>query len=171
MASQHLDIPLPTTLPGTDAAVPYVSVGDEAFSLSRNLMRPFPRRGLTDAQCTFNYRLSRARWEVECTFGMLIMKWQCLYHPVNLVRSVACSIVKAACVLHNFVMNTEPQHRQRNCTLDEEVPFHVPAMGHLTSIGNMNAGRPPTMAVEVWRSFMEYFTSPEGSLPFQNGSP
>ena len=41
--------------------MPYVIVGDEAFPLLRNLMRPFPGRSCPRAQMVYNYRLSRAR--------------------------------------------------------------------------------------------------------------
>jgi hypothetical protein len=37
-------------------ALPYVFVGDEAFPLRENLMRPFPGRGANDGEKIFNYR-------------------------------------------------------------------------------------------------------------------
>ena len=50
-----------STISGTDISLPHVLVGDEAFQLRPNFMRPFPAAGLTFTQRIFNYRLSRAR--------------------------------------------------------------------------------------------------------------
>ncbi|KAM4034471.1 uncharacterized protein ACNLHF_021105 [Anomaloglossus baeobatrachus] len=67
-----LDIPSARPLPDTcDPPMPYVFVADEAFQLSEHLLKPYASRGLMPTQKIFNYRLSRARRMVECTFGIL----------------------------------------------------------------------------------------------------
>ncbi|KAJ8959581.1 hypothetical protein NQ314_006230 [Rhamnusium bicolor] len=58
-------------LPSRNTSVPHVIVADAAFSLSRSILKPYPFRGLTREQRILNYRLSRARWVVENTFGIL----------------------------------------------------------------------------------------------------
>ena len=61
---------------GSDDTVPYVFVGDEAFPLKPNIMRPFPGvnnindedpeiRQRARNRRVFNYRLSRARRTIE----------------------------------------------------------------------------------------------------------
>lgn len=50
-----------STIPETNISLPHVFVGDEAFQLCPNFMRPYPADGLTFSQRIFNYRLSRAR--------------------------------------------------------------------------------------------------------------
>jgi len=57
---------------------PFVFVVDEAYPLQKNLMRPFPRRNLTNEKRIFNYRLSRARRIVECAFGILVKRFNVL---------------------------------------------------------------------------------------------
>lgn len=47
MAERSLLLPEQTLLPTIANPVPYVFVGDEAFPLSENLMRPYPRRYVT----------------------------------------------------------------------------------------------------------------------------
>jgi len=71
LASNNMDLPTPTCIPGTNILASYAFVGDEALPLTNNLMRPFPQRNLTDAKRVFNYLSSRARRQVECTFGII----------------------------------------------------------------------------------------------------
>ncbi|KAM3930911.1 uncharacterized protein RB166_004391 [Leptodactylus fuscus] len=67
----QVTLPPPRPLPGTTHPVPFVMVGDEAFPLLENLLRPFPRRRLDARKRVFNMRLSRARRFVECAFGIM----------------------------------------------------------------------------------------------------
>jgi len=48
--------PEPRRLAGSDRTLPYVFIGDEAFPLLENLMRPYPGDNLTLQQQIFNYR-------------------------------------------------------------------------------------------------------------------
>ena len=67
-----LRLPDSRRLPGLPcSSLPYVFVGDEAFPLKQNVMRPYPGRNLPQAQAIYNYRLSRARRIIENTFGIL----------------------------------------------------------------------------------------------------
>ena len=45
--------------------VPFFLLGDEAFALDKNLMKPYPHRSALGDEKVFNYRLSRARRIVE----------------------------------------------------------------------------------------------------------
>lgn len=88
---------------------PFVFVGDEAYPLLPCLMRPFPRRNLTNEKRIFNYRQSRARRIVECAFGIMIKKFKVLENKIVVGPEKATQIVKAICVLHNLIMTRE-QH-------------------------------------------------------------
>ncbi|XP_069605927.1 uncharacterized protein [Ranitomeya imitator] len=61
--------PLPQPLPNTqDPPMPFVMVGDEAFQMCENLLKPYFSRNLNHTKRIYNYRLTRARRTVECTF-------------------------------------------------------------------------------------------------------
>lgn len=87
--------------------LPYVFVADEAFPLKPNLMRPFPRRALDREKRIFNFRLTRARKTVEMAFGILASKFRVFQTAINLAPDTVPQVVRAACVLHNFVRKRE----------------------------------------------------------------
>ncbi|KAM4031970.1 uncharacterized protein ACNLHF_019364 [Anomaloglossus baeobatrachus] len=98
------DFPTARPLPGTcDPPMPFVFVADEAFQLSPHLLKPYASRGLPQTQKIYNYRLSRARRMVECSFGILTNKWRVLLTAINLNIETVDEVVKACVVLHNFV--------------------------------------------------------------------
>jgi len=70
------DIPPPSPLNYDEIKYPfpYYLVADEAFPLSGYLMRPYAKKTLDNIKRIFNYRLSRARKTIECTFRMAAEK-------------------------------------------------------------------------------------------------
>lgn len=85
--------------------MPYVAVGDEAFPLQLHIMRPYPGRNLTNDQNAYNYRNSRARRIVECTFGILSGRWRVYHTKMGVIPSTVEAIVQATTVLHNMLQN------------------------------------------------------------------
>lgn len=71
LESHTLSLPNPVALPGMQTSAPFVFVGDEAFPLRTNMMRPFPRKDLGQPEAVFNYRLSRVRRIIENSLGIL----------------------------------------------------------------------------------------------------
>nr|CAI5850903.1 unnamed protein product [Callosobruchus analis] len=71
-------------VPGTEMPnIPLMFIGDEAFSLSKHAMRPFSGKVLSEKKRIFNYRLSRARRNVESAFGILSNKWKLFHKAIN----------------------------------------------------------------------------------------
>ena len=90
---------------GSTMKAPYVLIGYEAFSGLVNLLKPYPKctkQVSKKTRAIFNYRLSHARMAVESTFGILASRFRFLYCRLILSPDMATTLVKAACVLHNF---------------------------------------------------------------------
>ena len=83
--------------------MPFVFVGDDAFPLLRNLMKPYSGENLSSEEIIFNYRLSRARRIVENAFGILASRFCVLLNKINLNPEKAAMITLAACYLHNYL--------------------------------------------------------------------
>ncbi|XP_041440886.1 protein ALP1-like [Xenopus laevis] len=155
LSEGSLGIPLPRPLPGTTApSLPYVFVGDEAFGLTENIMRPYPGSQRAIEKRVFNYRLSRARRMVECAFGILSNKWRVFHTSIQLEPQFVDIIIKACCVLHNFVRLRDGYHFQD--TLTDDIPDidWAPVRG-------------PTGGMRVRDQFANYFMSPDGAIPWQ----
>jgi len=105
----RLKVPKEELLPGSSIKTPYVLVGDAAFPLKTYLMRPFPEKTTTkgDAKDNYNYRLSRARMVVECSFGSISSKFRILQKPIETNVENAVHIVKAITLLHNIIRDLE----------------------------------------------------------------
>ena len=86
------------------SGIPYCILGDEAFALDQNLMKPYPHRTAIGHENVFNYRLSRARRIVENASGILCARLRVLLRTMELDVSNAMQVVRACLVLHNFLM-------------------------------------------------------------------
>lgn len=101
----HLSIP---PLPGQPTLVPQVILGDEAFSLIVNLMKPFSGvHPPGSKERIFNYRLSRGRRVVENAFGIMSSVFRVLRKSMILKPEKAEFIVMACVHLRNFFRNTQ----------------------------------------------------------------
>ncbi|XP_025406098.1 protein ALP1-like [Sipha flava] len=106
----RLNIPFPSKSIDdlNDYNFPFYFVGDEAFSLTPYLLRPYPQRTLDNVKRIFNYRLSRGRKTVECAFGMMTEKFQVLSSAIRIRNTERVTdIIKSVCILHNFIRKKE----------------------------------------------------------------
>ncbi|KAJ8375576.1 hypothetical protein SKAU_G00061560 [Synaphobranchus kaupii] len=160
---QAMDLPADKPLPGAEEATPYVFVGDEAFPLRRCMMRPFPGQRLSPEQRIFNYRLSRARRMVECAFGILASQWRLYRRVLGVSPEVAEVVVKATCILHNFI---------RWHSADEEDPsstvMNLESSTGMQDISRLSSNNTSRDAIAVREKFTAYFSSPTGEVPWQH---
>ncbi|KAM4043720.1 uncharacterized protein ACNLHF_013985 [Anomaloglossus baeobatrachus] len=156
LRSNDLSVPPPRLLPGTsDTQAPFVIVGDEAFQLRREVLRPYPLRVLDNRRRIFNYRLTRARRVVECAFGILTSKWRVMITPLQLSENNVNTIIKACVVLHNFVRKYD--NIEDNITSSMETNET-----HGSQVMARNIRAPS--AIRVREIFTNYFVSPEGEI-------
>lgn len=99
----EVDLPRPSNLPNSDIEFPYYIVGDAAFPLKSNLMRPYPGMNLPPKRENFNTRLSIARRTIENAFGILVSRWRILEKKIDLSPRNVEKIIQACVILHNFV--------------------------------------------------------------------
>lgn len=132
LLNNELHFPKASPLPNStdEKHVSYVIVADDAFTLSKYIMKPFSNSTLDKEERVFNYRLSRARRVVENAFGILASRFRVFHTTINLKPETVDDIVLAACVLHNFL--------RRNAR-----PFYTPPQSldlENTESGNITGG-------------------------------
>lgn len=109
LESDHeLDLPNDLNIDGQET--PLFFIADDAFPLTRRIMKPYGGHSLTNEQKVFNYRLSRARRTIENAFGIMSMRWGCLRSEFLCHPEKAKLIVAACCALHNFLMKRSPTY-------------------------------------------------------------
>ncbi len=173
---ERLDLPPPAALPREPNGfeIPHMFVGDEAFKLSKNLMKPHAQkrnRQLNASERIFNYRLSRARHVVENAFGILAACFRINRRTIQLSPAKADCIVKATVVLHNLLTTPDDCIAQAALArMDAEVEEEL-SRANLAPLPGLLRARNPTLQVKAIQDFLtEYFSSAEGAVPWQNRS-
>lgn len=174
MTNNDLNLPLPSELPGTNTVVPYVFLGDSAFALNKNLMKPFPFKNISYEQRIFNYRLSRARRVVENAFGILSSRFRVLRRTLKLDLENVDAIVLACCALHNYLSKNASNYIvQKNLDRQnvKETTFYQgdwrTTMDRSTPLQHRSHNQTNEEATVVRNKFMSYFIS-EGRVEFQD---
>ncbi|XP_034093001.1 protein ANTAGONIST OF LIKE HETEROCHROMATIN PROTEIN 1-like [Gymnodraco acuticeps] len=162
-----LQLPPDTVIPGAErlGLLPHVFVGDEAFPLLDNLLRPFPGRQITHERRMYNYRLSRARLVVECAFGILSSRWRMFRRAITTSPEVTELCVKAACVLHNFLRRKTIGRKSR--TPVEESMDEAPDTPTLCDAPRMGSNNATRRSLQLRENFCSYFNE-EGAVPWQH---
>ncbi|KAJ8931415.1 hypothetical protein NQ314_015672 [Rhamnusium bicolor] len=103
LESHTLQIPGPCKSKNSKGPLPFVFIGDEAFDLQEDFLRPFGQQQLTRDRRVYNYRLSRCRRIIENVFGILASTFRIFYTTINMKLENIDKVVLACCVLHNFL--------------------------------------------------------------------
>ncbi|XP_071050677.1 uncharacterized protein [Onthophagus taurus] len=156
--SNTLNIPEDNIILQTKIKTPMVIVADDAFGCSKHVLRGYSRKNLSVRKRIFNYRLSRARRYVECAFGILANKWRIFHTAINLDPDFVTDVVKAACILHNFVIRKDNHGSHNN---DEVQDFQFDNIEPIATGGGSN------IALATREKFADYFVSSVGALSWQ----
>lgn len=182
LMTNSLGLPDERPLPGRNILLPHVFVADDAFALSKNVMKPYPGQlpGNASPKRIFNYRLSRARRIVENVFGICAATFRVLLKPIALHPKKVESVVLAIIYLHNFLRRNSASKNNYNPpgTFDyEDTDNNIVISGNWRSQVSEGDGliniqniprRPGNAAQNIRDEFTEYFISNEGRVEWQN---
>ena len=175
-----LNLPTACALPRTSINFPYVFIGDDAFPLRCNLIKPYSSNKLERKQLIANYRICRARRIIENTFGIMASRFRVFRRPIIAnVRTVE-SITKACVALHNYLMKNCNRDKNIYCPsgyIDYEKNNQVikgswrrviesdSGLYDLRRVGSNNYTK---NAKEIRDTFCDYVNSTAGEVPWQN---
>ena len=151
--------------------LPHCIVADEAFPLRHDIMRPYSRGNrkikLTREEQIFNYRLSRARRTVKNGFGILVQRFRVFNRKLPLIPLKADKVVKACCILYNYL--TQEQDYPTICIRlnSEQEPFLYDD-GAILDLDNLNIYRSTAAAGALRNIFRDYFARPEDAVTWQD---
>lgn len=174
-----LNIPPPKAWPNDDQSgpMPYTIVADDAFAMSRNLLKPYSSRALTHDKRIFNYRLSRARRVSENVFGILSNRFRLLLTNIYRSPDRAVDICRAVACLHNYLRRESATDYIGVGNVDIEDANHGITEGDwrrnvatMTPLQPTRERNPTTEAKEIRDAMASYFTSDAGSVPWQDAA-
>ena len=147
-------------------------LADDALALRTYFMKPYSRRGMTDAELITNYRISRCRKVVENAFGILASRWQALLTTLQQIQEVATVVVEAAMCLHNLMWMRYPG--LQNAALDREDADHNMVAGEwrrhapVYELHRVCGPNQATTEAKRQREYLRlYMNSPAGAVPWQ----
>ena len=85
-------------------------IGDPAYPLSKHLMKDYPGSNLSPEKEYFNYRLNRARIQIERAFVKLKGRRRCLLKQLECSLENAVHHVIASCILHNICEEEDAEY-------------------------------------------------------------
>ena len=150
--------PPPKHLPNSNILMPHVIVGDDAFSLSEHVMKPYSRvQMLQDPRKrTFNYCLSKARRTSENAFGIMSTIFRIFFTPINLKTETVDLVIAVCCCLHNMLrddyISMNPSNANRIATVEGN-----PTQNMLNLAGTGGFAR--AEGFEVRNQFTDYFST------------
>ena len=107
LENNELDLPPPKTLPSRSQNVPYVFIGDDAFALQPNFMKPYAKKDLDHFTRICNYRFSRAGRISENVFGIVSGLWRVFRTTIPLQPDKVRRITLGVLTLHNWLLRSK----------------------------------------------------------------
>ncbi|XP_018332402.1 protein ALP1-like [Agrilus planipennis] len=172
-----LNLPSPVELQGRSIKSPFIFVGDEAFPLRTDLLKPYSGQLGRSPERIFNYRLSRARRISENAFGILSASFRIFRKPINLNIENTQAVTTACIYLYNFMRKKPSSGLLSFGSVDVDDPMtgNV-SQGKWRVMSENDKGmvnlprrpiRPSQAAWDVREEFKNYFMTPEGRIEWQ----
>lgn len=169
----RFNLPPEQIIPGTTISAPFIVVGDQAFPLSINLMRPYPEKQVINntQKEEFNYRLSRARRVSENAFGISANLFPIFYKPIDLrCEETRNNLIVSSCLLHNLIRDENIDFFLRFQTDISSVEIGSTVNNNIDRIDsftqNTEHSTELNSAIKVRETFTQYF-SKEGALTWR----
>lgn len=145
---------------------PFIFLGDEAFPILENLLKPYPRaQSLHDrTKAIFNYRLSRARRIVENAFGLLTQSFRIFTTPIHLEVHLIEDLITVACIIHNLII--EEKGIPNSVDIDS-VTSDLESISSDLDLENETENSNMELKYKIRETYKEYFNS-VGSVSWQN---
>ena len=146
--------------------------GDEAFPLKDYLVKPYSRDSLQIKEKIANYRISRARRQVENVFGTCASRFRIFRRPIIANVETVISVTKAVVAIHNYLTAGrrfgENQEYYWDQHSDERVATDaIEVEGGLLPLMRAGSNNYSKSAKEIRDDFRDYFCSEEGSVSWQ----
>lgn len=166
IAAGSFNLPPPTVLPNTTILQPHVILGDSAFTLTENMMKPYPQTlSASDTTiATYNYRHCRARRTTENAFGIMCQYFRIYFTPIAVKNPETIDdIIFATCLLHNTLRDSKVPYPEENIHSNPTIPTET-----FRSLTPSQKRRPSFAARHVREVFKDYFNQNAGSVGWQN---
>ena len=176
--NHDLNLPAAKPLPNRTQKTPYVFIGDDAFALLTNFMKPYSKNALDIFSRVCNYRFSRARRISENVFGILACRWRVLLTTIVMHPGKVRQVCKGLLTLHNWLLRvreTSYFNWKSVDHVDPETHELIPgqwreelqgSQGLLPLQPIQHGANPKLSAKQVREEFKEYFNL-EGAVPWQ----
>ncbi|KAJ8939618.1 hypothetical protein NQ318_012341 [Aromia moschata] len=154
-----LELPQPRPLPLGNDDFPFYFVADEAFPLKNYIMRPYSK------QKEFLITAYQEDGEVSNVhLGCWCLNSVYLKAQFAVKEETINSVIKAACVLHNFIRIKQGIFTQPTETIaDRQDQVHIP----IEPMPQPQIIRNHSEAQNIRERLCDYFLTPAGAIPYQ----
>ncbi|XP_054836355.1 uncharacterized protein LOC129330348 [Eublepharis macularius] len=119
-------VPGNPTLNLNGVSVPPIILSDGAYPMRPWLMKPYGKLAITRREQNFDSCLSRARNQVEKSFGRLKGRWQCMLYRLKAREENLVSIITSCVILYNIC---EAREQRFPGDLRDPLPIMLPEEG------------------------------------------
>lgn len=172
--TDSVGIPQIKPWPNEKSPKQFVFLGNDAFPLGSNLLKPYSKDDLTKQEQVFNYRVNRARRVAENAFGIMASRFQLLLRPIGRSSDSVMTICLAVAALHNLLSEQCGINYLPDTAVDQEgssyelIPGEWRNEVQVEPLQPTEEDNPSVMACDNRDALAAYFMTEAGEVPWQN---